>query len=228
MPKELLGQKLRKNDFKYIIGVDEAGRGPLAGPVVVVAVMFQLKTQISKLKTTTQKSKLNNKIFRELKIKDSKKLSQKRREEIFETLKNDPGVLWGRGMVSAKVIDRINIWEATKLAAKRAIFNLEKKIGKKLPKKKTLLIIDGNLKINSEFCEKPIVKADQKIPECILASIFAKVIRDGLMERYDKIYPKYNFKKHKGYPTKEHKKLIKKYGACRIHRRSFRGAGVSD
>ena len=88
-------------------------------------------------------------------------------------------------MVSAKVIDKINIWEATKLAAKRAIFNLEKKIGKKLPKKKTLLIIDGNLKIDSGFCEKPIVKADQKIPECILASIFAKVIRDRLMERYD-------------------------------------------
>jgi len=214
--------KKRKKKFKYVIGIDEAGRGPLAGPVVVVAaVMFQLKTQNSKLKTTTQNSKLN-KMFKELKIKDSKQLSLKRREEIFKLLKKHPQILWGRGMVSAKVIDRINIWEATKLAAKRAIFNLEKKIGKKLPKKKTLLIIDGNLKINSEFCEKPIIKADQKIPECILASIFAKVIRDRLMERYDKIYPKYNFKKHKGYPTKEHKKLIKKYGACRIHRRSFK------
>ena len=220
--------KKRKKKFKYVIGIDEAGRGPLAGPVVVVAaVMFQLKTQNSKLKTTTQNSKLN-KMFKELKIKDSKQLSLKRREEIFKLLKKHPQILWGRGMVSAKVIDRINIWEATKLAAKRAIFNLEKKIGKKLPKKKTLLIIDGNLKINSEFCEKPIVKADQKIPECILASIFAKVIRDRLMERYDKIYPKYNFKKHKGYPTKEHKKLIKKYGVCKIHRRSFRGAGVRD
>ena len=213
--------KKRKKKFKYVIGIDEAGRGPLAGPVVAVAIMFQLKTQNSNLKTTTQNSKLN-KMFKELKIKDSKQLSLKRREEIFKLLKKHPQILWGRGMVSAKVIDRINIWEATKLAAKRAIFNLEKKIGKKLPKKKTLLIIDGNLKINSEFCEKPIIKADQKIPECILASIFAKVIRDRLMERYDKIYPKYNFKKHKGYPTKEHKKLIKKYGACRIHRRSFK------
>ena len=219
--------KKRKKKFKYVIGIDEAGRGPLAGPVVAVAIMFQLKTQNSKLKTTTQNSKLN-KMFKELKIKDSKQLSLKRREEIFKLLKKHPQILWGRGMVSAKVIDRINIWEATKLAAKRAIFNLEKKIGKKLPKKKTLLIIDGNLKINSEFCEKPIIKADQKIPECILASIFAKVIRDRLMERYDKIYPKYNFKKHKGYPTKEHKKLIKKYGVCKIHRRSFRGAGVRD
>ena len=216
--------KKRKKKFKYVIGIDEAGRGPLAGPVVVVAVMIHLKSQISNLKTTTQNSKLN-KMFKELKIKDSKQLSLKRREEIFKLLKKHPQILWGRGMVSAKVIDRINIWEATKLAAKRAIFNLEKKIGKKLPKKKTLLIIDGNLKIESGFCEEPIIKADQKIPECILASIFAKVIRDRLMEKYDKIYPEYNFKKHKGYPTKEHKRLITKYGACKIHRRSFRGVG---
>ena len=214
--------KKRKKKFKYVIGIDEAGRGPLAGPVVVVAILIKCKMKNAKCKIAVQNLKLRNS---KLKIKDSKRLSQKRREEIFETLKNDPRVLWGRGMVSAKVIDKINIWEATKLAAKRAIFNLEKKIGKKLPKKKTLLIIDGNLKIDSEFCEKPIVKADQKIPECILASIFAKVIRDRLMERYDKKYPYYNFKKHKGYPTKEHKRLIRKYGACKIHRRSFKGAG---
>jgi len=208
--------------FKYVIGVDEAGRGPLAGPVVAVAVMIHLKSQISNLKTTTQNSKLN-KMFKELKIKDSKQLSLKRREEIFKLLKKHPRILWAKGMVSAKVIDKINIWEATKLAMKRSIKNLEKKIGKKFPKKKTLLIIDGNLKIDSGFIEQPIIKADQKISECILASIFAKVIRDRLMERYDKIYPKYNFKKHKGYPTKEHKRLIKRYGVCKIHRRSFKG-----
>ena len=210
--------------FKYVIGVDEAGRGPLAGPVVAVGVMIHLKSQISNLKTTTQNSKLN-KMFKELKIKDSKQLSLKRREEIFKLLKKHPRILWAKGMVSAKVIDKINIWEATKLAMKRSIKNLEKKIGKKFPKKKTLLIIDGNLKIDSGFIEQPIIKADQKISECILASIFAKVIRDRLMERYDKIYPKYNFKKHKGYPTKEHKRLITKYGACKIHRRSFKGVG---
>ena len=214
--------KKRKKKFKYVIGIDEAGRGPLAGPVVAVAIIIKnSKSQVLNSKQIPNpKFKIQN-----LEIKDSKKLSLKRREEIFEALKNHPKILWGRGMVSARVIDRINIWEATKLAAKRAIFNLEKKIGKKLPKKKTLLIIDGNLKINSEFCEKPIVKADQKISECILASIFAKVIRDRLMEKYDKIYPEYNFKKHKGYPTKEHKRLITKYGACKIHRRSFRGVG---
>ena len=206
--------KKRKKKFKYVIGIDEAGRGPLAGPVVAIAIIINSK------QIPNPKFKIQN-----LEIKDSKKLSLKRREEIFEALKNHPKILWGRGMVSARVIDRINIWEATKLAAKRAIFNLEKKIGKKLPKKKTLLIIDGNLKIESGFCEEPIIKADQKIPECILASIFAKVIRDRLMEKYDKIYPEYNFKKHKGYPTKEHKRLITKYGACKIHRRSFRGVG---
>ena len=216
--------KKRMKKFKYVIGVDEAGRGPLAGPVVAVGVMIHLKSQISNLKTTTQNSKLN-KMFKELKIKDSKQLSLKRREEIFKLLKKHPRILWAKGMVSAKVIDKINIWEATKLAMKRSIKNLEKKIGKKFPKKKTLLIIDGNLKIDSGFIEQPIIKADQKISECILASIFAKVIRDRLMERYDKIYPKYNFKKHKGYPTKEHKRLITKYGACKIHRKSFRGTG---
>ncbi|MCD6270992.1 ribonuclease HII [bacterium] len=214
--------KKRKKKFKYVIGIDEAGRGPLAGPVVAVAIIIKnSKSQVLNSKQIPNpKFKIQN-----LEIKDSKKLSLKRREEIFEALKNHPKILWGRGMVSARVIDRINIWEATKLAAKRAIFNLEKKIGKKLPKKKTLLIIDGNLKIESGFCEEPIIKADQKIPECILASIFAKVIRDRLMEKYDKIYPEYNFKKHKGYPTKEHKRLITKYGACKIHRRSFRGVG---
>jgi len=214
--------KKRKKKFKYVIGIDEAGRGPLAGPVVAIAIIIKnSKSQVLNSKQIPNpKFKIQN-----LEIKDSKKLSLKRREEIFEALKNHPKILWGRGMVSARVIDRINIWEATKLAAKRAIFNLEKKIGKKLPKKKTLLIIDGNLKIESGFCEEPIIKADQKIPECILASIFAKVIRDRLMEKYDKIYPEYNFKKHKGYPTKEHKRLITKYGACKIHRRSFRGVG---
>ena len=196
----------KRKKIKYLIGIDEAGRGPLAGPVVVVAI----------LKNTTQKFRIPN-----LEIKDSKKLSSKKREMIFENLKNSSKIIWGRGFVSAKVIDRINIWEATKLASKRAIKNLEKKLGKNLPKEKTLIIVDGHLKINSGFQEKAIVKADEKISECILASIFAKVLRDKMMERYHQIYPCYNFKKHKGYPTKEHKKIIKKFGPCKIHRKTF-------
>lgn len=202
----------RQEKFKYIIGLDEAGRGPLAGPVVAVAVLMK-----SKIPVYNSKMQIKKNI-----IKDSKKLSSKKREEIFEELKNHPKIFWGRGMVSPKVIDRINIWEATKLAMKRAIKNLEKKLGKELPQNKTLLIIDGNLKIGSEFKEMSVIKADQKIPECILASIFAKVIRDRMMIRYEKIYPQYNFKKHKGYPTKEHKKLLKKFGPSKIHRKSFK------
>ncbi|MCD5396126.1 MAG: ribonuclease HII [Candidatus Pacebacteria bacterium] len=209
--------QIKRDKWRYIIGVDEAGRGPLAGPVVAVAIT-KLKTQDSKLKTTTQ----NLKLFKNLKLKDSKKLSPQKREEIFEMLKNHPQIVWERGLVSAKIIDKINIWSATKLAMKRAIKNLEKKLKKHLPKNKTLIIIDGNLKIESGFSEVPVIKADQKIPECILASIFAKVIRDRLMVKYDKIYPEYNFKKHKGYPTKEHKKLLKKYNPCLLHRKSFK------
>jgi len=211
-------RKLKKQGFKFIIGLDEAGRGPLAGPVVAVAILIKCKMKNAKCKIAVQNLKLENS---KLKIKDSKRLSQKRREEIFESLKNDPRVVWGRGMVSAQVIDKINIWEATKLAMKRAVKHLEKKFGQELPANKTALIIDGNLKINSQFFEIPVVKADEKERLCILASIFAKVIRDRLMKRYHKIYPQYNFQKHKGYPTKEHKLLIRKNGPSKIHRRSF-------
>lgn len=218
MTKISLESQIKKQGFRYIIGIDEAGRGPLAGPVVAVAVMLKCKMKNKKLKIAVQNLKLSNS---KLEIKDSKKLSPQKREEIFEVLKNHSKVVWGRGFVSSKVIDKINIWEATKLAMKRAVKNLEKKLGKNLPKNKTLLIIDGNLKIGSEFEELPVVKGDQKIPECIFSSIFAKVIRDRMMERYDKIYPQYCFRKNKGYPTKDHKKLIKKYGFCKIHRKSF-------
>ncbi|MCD6423030.1 MAG: ribonuclease HII, partial [Elusimicrobia bacterium] len=197
MPKDNIELKLRRCSFKYIVGVDEAGRGPLAGPVVAVAVLIKFKIQNATLPAGRQECKIATKSCAatsllcaiqdsklansKLQIQDSKKLSARKREEVFEALKNHPKILWGKGMVSAKVIDRINIWEATKLATKRAIKNLEKKTGKRLPKKKTLVIVDGNLKIESGYFEASIIKADQKIPECILASIFAKVIRDRLM-----------------------------------------------
>jgi ribonuclease HII len=203
-----------RKKWKFIIGVDESGRGSLAGPVVAVAVMTIANGR-------WQMAKLNG-LLKELNLKDSKKLSPKKREEIFEMLKIHPQIVWGRGLVSAEVIDKINIWEATKLAMKRAIKNLEKKRRKALPRRRTLIIIDGNLKIQCGFFELPIIKADQRILQCILASIFAKVIRDRLMVKYHQIYPKYQFKKHKGYPTKLHKRALKKYGPCKIHRKSFR------
>ncbi len=245
-------KKLESRNWDFIIGIDEAGRGPLAGPVLAVAVVIKnpkfkipndspailkkggdhKQIQIPKFKRSKQVldfghldldivSNFEFKILN-FKIRDSKKLSLKKREEIFETLKKHSEIIWGRGLVGSKVIDRINIWEATKLAMKRAIKNLEKKMGKKFPETKTILIIDGNQKIGSGFFELPVVKADEKIFLCMCASIVAKVQRDDLMRRYHRVYPQYNFARHKGYPTKFHKKTIKKYGFSPIHRKSFK------
>jgi ribonuclease HII len=223
----ILEKKFKKEGWKFVIGIDESGRGPLAGPVVAVAVI-KVKNQKSNpacpslpdrqagVKITSQ----NLKIFRNL--KDSKKLSPRQREKIYEILNNHSQIIWARGLVSAKVIDKINILEATKLAMRRAVKNLEKKLGKKFPKKKTILIIDGNQKIGTEFFELPVIKADETVFLCIWASVLAKVHRDRLMRKYHKLYPSYNFEKHKGYPTKLHKKKLKKYGPCLIHRKSFK------
>jgi ribonuclease HII len=203
-----LENKLKNRGFKFVIGIDEAGRGSLAGPVIAVAIMVN-----------DNLSMINSRSLRE--VNDSKKLSANKREELYNIFRNTKEIQWGRGLVSAKTIDRINILQATKLAARKAIKNLEKKIGKKFSKNKTTIIIDGNQGIDSDFKEMPIVKADGKIFLCACASIVAKVERDRLMRKYHKLYPEYNFAKHKGYPTKLHQKLLKKYGACNIHRKTF-------
>jgi len=198
-------RKLKKQGYRFIIGLDEAGRGPLAGPVIAAAVVMNSKFKI-------QNSE----------IKDSKKLSPKKREELYQALKSCSQIQWGRGLVSARVIEKINILEATKMAMRRAVKNLERKSDRKFSKKETILIIDGNQRINSKFLEMPIVKADATIFLCACASILAKVERDNLMRKYHKIYPQYNFRQHKGYPTKEHYKKIKKYGLSPLHRKTFR------
>ena len=198
-------KKLWKKGYKYVACLDEAGRGPLAGPVIAAAVTIR---------------QFSNPNFQRAgggwrpKIKDSKKLTPKRREELYKILINHPNIEWGIGRVSEKVIDKINILEATKLAMKRAI--------QKLNKKPKFLIIDGNFKINSSISQKSIVKADEKVFSCAIASILAKVTRDRIMERYHQKYPKYGFDRHKGYPTKLHRKMLKKYGPCKIHRRTFK------
>lgn len=191
--------KLRKLGYGRIAGFDEAGRGPLAGPVIACAVVINSKFK-------------NQKAFRG--IKDSKQLSSKKREEFYKAITKNFLVEWAIGMVSEKVIDKINIFEATKLAAEKAI--------QKLRKKPDFLILDGNFKINLDIPQKPIIKADEKIFSCAAASIIAKVTRDRLMEKYHKIFPKYRFDKHKGYGTAFHLKMLKKYGPCKIHRKSFR------
>jgi ribonuclease HII len=183
-------------ESKHIIGIDEAGRGPLAGPVVAAAVLDSPK-------------KIRG-------IKDSKLLSEKERERLYVEIINN--YKWGIGIVSPKRIDKVNILEATKEAMVKAVHNLEKKYKLKIDH----LIIDGNMKINIDISQKSVIGADRKIYCVSTASIVAKITRDHLMIKYDKLYPEYNFKKHKGYGTREHLKLIKKYGSCEIHRKSFK------
>lgn len=195
-------KKLWKRGYKIVVGIDEAGRGPLAGPVIACAI------------TVPEFSIFN---FQFLKIKDSKKLSFKKRREIYEALKTNPNIEWGIGRVSEKVIDRINILEATKLAMKRAVKNLERKCSNA-----DFLLIDGNFGINLDVSQKSIIKADEKVFSCATASIVAKVFRDRMMLKYHKKYPKYAFDKHKGYPTKFHRQIIKECGFCKIHRKTFR------
>ena len=196
-------KKLWKKGYKYVVGIDEAGRGPLAGPVAAGAVLILEKDfkEAKKIKS----------------VKDSKKLKEGKRKEVYLNLVKNKKVKWGIGMVSEKTIDRINILEATKLAMIKAVKNLEKKNKIKID----FLLLDGRMKLDLKVNQKSIVKGDDKVFSISAASIIAKVKRDKLMERYDKKYPQYNFKKHKGYGTKEHLEKIKKNGACKIHRKSF-------
>ena len=193
-------KKLWRKGFKRVACLDEAGRGPLAGPVVAAAVLI-----------TDCEFRIGD-LLR--KIKDSKKLTPQKRKNFFGIITKHPAIEWGVGRVSEKVIDKINILEATKLAMKKAV--------KKLKKRPQLLIIDGNFKINLPIPQKPIIKADEKVFSCASASVLAKVWRDRIMQRYHKKYPRYGFDKHKGYPTKLHLKMLKRYGPCKIHRKSFR------
>ncbi len=187
-------KKLWRKGFKRVAGLDEAGRGPLAGPVTAAAVILKRLWKLD----------FNN-------IKDSKKLSAKKREEFYKILTKHPAIKWGIGVVSERIIDRINILEATKLAMAKAV--------KKL--KVDFLLLDGNFKINSKIPQKSIIKGDEKVFSIAAASILAKVARDRIMVRYHKKYPQYRFGIHKGYPTKYHCKMIRKYGPCKIHRKTF-------
>lgn len=200
-------KKLWREGYKIVVGLDESGRGPLAGPVVACAVSINPICEI------------RGKFVQIHKIKDSKKLTPKKREEFYKVLINHPQIKWGIGIVSEKVIDRINILEATRQAMKRAVLNLSRKIDYK----PDFLIIDGNSNLPKiKLPQKCIIKADEKVISCTLASIIGKVKRDRIMERYHKKYPQYGFDKHKGYPTKKHRQMLKKYGTCKIHRQSFK------
>jgi ribonuclease HII len=203
-------KKFWKKGFKRVVGLDEAGRGPLAGPVVAAAVMLNSKFKMQNAKL---KFKIQN-------LRDSKKLTVKQREEWYKILTKDPQIEWGIGRVSEKIIDKINIKNAAELAMEKALKNLEKK----MKKKADFLIIDGN-HINSKSLKarsyKLIIKGDEKVLSCAIASIIAKVTRDKIMEKYAKKFPQYGFDRHKGYPTRLHLKMLKKHGPCKIHRKSF-------
>lgn len=199
--------KAKKEGFKFIAGVDEVGRGPLAGPVVACAVL------------------LKNKRFKN-RIADSKKLSAKKRHLAFAEIAKKS--IFGLGWVNENKIDSINILEATRLAMEKAIGRLllqlakDKKVSKKDLHRKTCFLIDGNFfNKKTPYAVKNIIGGDSKSLSIAAASIVAKVSRDMLMEAYDRIFPQYGFCRHKGYGTKEHFSALKKFGPTSIHRKSF-------
>lgn len=192
----------RAGKEKIIFGIDEVGRGPLAGPVFAVAIIVPQLLIINY----------------QFPKRDSKKLSAKQREKIYNFLKQSTEVKWGIGKVSEKVIDKINILQATKLAMEKAVLSLEKKIGKQAE----MLLIDGNFGIGLARPQQSIIKGDEKIFLISLASIVAKVERDNLMVKLHKKYFQYGFDQHKGYGTRQHLNALQKFGLCEIHRKSFR------
>lgn len=192
-------KKLKSRGYDLIIGVDEAGRGPLAGPVVAAAVCLK------SLKFETR-------------VDDSKKLSPAGRKSAFFEIKNKS--LYAIASVNHNEIDRINILQATKQAMQKAIAKLLKKAGP-TGQRRAFVIIDGNMQFKLGLPYQSIVKGDSKSLSIAAASILAKVSRDTLMEKYHKIYPQYGFNKHKGYPTEAHRRLLSKIGPTAIHRKSF-------
>ncbi len=178
--------------YEYICGVDEAGRGPLAGPVVASAVIFKRG-------------------FYHKDINDSKIVSKAKREMLFDIIMSN-AVAVGISIIDSKVIDDINILEASRLAMQDAISKL---------KVKPDFVLTDHMDIKG-YPYESIVKGDQKSMTIAAASIIAKVTRDKIMFEYDKIYPNYHFSAHKGYGTKQHLEALKLYGATPIHRQSFK------
>ena len=186
----------RKQGFKYIAGVDEAGRGPLAGPVVAAAVILPYGVTIPG-------------------VDDSKKLTHKQRLELREKVRFE-AISVGVGVATSEEIDRFNILQATFMAMKRAIDTLKVR--------PDYVLIDGNQLIPGlNIPQQAIPKGDQLSVSISAASIIAKVERDAIMEKYHEQFPQYNFRSNKGYGTAEHRNAIKEYGCCSIHRKTFKG-----
>lgn len=188
-------RELLEKGCRYIAGVDEVGRGPLAGPVVCAAVIMPL-----------DESALVSG------VDDSKKVSPKKRETLAKLIK-ERAYAYTVFEVSEKEIDEINILEATKKGMREALLNLKIK--------PDAVITDGNMTLDIPFPQKSVVHGDALSYSIGAASIVAKVYRDGLMDELAKVYPAYRFEKNKGYGTAEHIKAIKEYGLCPVHRRTF-------
>lgn len=192
-------RKLKKRGYNLIIGVDEAGRGPLAGPVVAAAVV---------LKTSRFKNRID----------DSKRLTCLQREKAFQEIINN--AIFGIGIVNEKIIDGVNILMATRMAMEEAIKILINKLKVK-DRKNIYILVDGNVKININLPYINIIDGDSKSKSIASASILAKVTRDRIMSLYDRLYPEYGFLQHKGYATKMHRQAIRRFGPSVIHRMSF-------
>ncbi len=190
---------LQARGYKYIVGVDEVGRGPLAGPVVCAAVVMPLG---------------DDELI--VGVDDSKKLSEKKREQLSVLIK-EKALAYTMVEVSEKIIDEINILEATKLGMKQAIESLKLPDGS-LPE---VVLTDGNMTLDISLPQSSVVHGDALSYSIGAASIIAKVYRDHKMVEYAKEYPKYVFDKNKGYGTAAHIQAIKEYGLCPIHRRTF-------
>jgi ribonuclease HII len=186
-------RSVRSEGFKRIAGVDEAGRGPLAGPVVAAAVVLPENITIKG-------------------INDSKKLSPARREELFQEILHLAEV--GIGYVCPDEIDTVNILNASLKAMERAL--------RVLTPPPDIVLVDGPYKVKLDCCQRGIVGGDAKSLSIAAASIVAKVFRDRLMSFYHRIYPAYGFNQHKGYPTKYHIEALAKFGPSPIHRKSFK------
>lgn len=205
-------QKLSKKGCQFIVGLDEAGRGPLAGPVVAAAVIFSPRA--IKLYSRKVNSNSGEKSFWFKSVRDSKTLTSKKREELYKIIVKE-ALDWKVGAVSEKMVDKINILQASFLAMKKAV--------KKLKTRPDFLLIDGKFTLTDyPVNQKAIPQGDQKIFSIAAASIVAKVTRDRVMKNLHKKYPLYSFDKHKGYGTRLHFEMLDRHGPCQIHRKSFK------
>lgn len=197
-------KELYQKGVKSICGIDEAGRGPLAGPVVVASVIMPEGSMIEG-------------------VNDSKKVSEKKREKLYEQIIEE-AVAYGVGIIDQNEIDRINILNATKEGLTLCIKELEKDLKEKNRgiEKPEIILVDALTKIDTDHIPyQSIIKGDAKSYSIAAASIIAKVTRDRIMRQWDEVYPEYGFAKHKGYGTAMHISAIKQYGICPLHRKTF-------